>query len=53
MHGNIPFMFDFWADLVIQLLLLKSSMVYLRIDIFFLSLSVSVFTYTISEVLIK
>ena len=26
MHGNIPFMFDCWADSVLHLLLLKSSM---------------------------
>ena len=26
MHGNIPYMFDCWADPVVHLLLLKSSM---------------------------
>ena len=25
MHGNIPYLFDCWADLVVHLLLLKSS----------------------------
>ena len=24
MHGNIPYLFDFWADLVVHLLLQKS-----------------------------
>ena len=27
MHGNIPYSFDFWADLDVHLLLLKSSMI--------------------------
>ena len=27
MNGTIPFMFDYWADPVVHLLLLKSSMV--------------------------
>ena len=27
MHGNIPYLFDFWADPIVHLLLLKSSMV--------------------------
>ena len=26
MHCNIPYLFDFWADLFVNLLLLKSSM---------------------------
>ena len=26
MHGNIQYFFDFWADLFVHLLLLKSSM---------------------------
>ena len=26
MHGNIPYMFDYWADPVVHLLLGKSSM---------------------------
>ena len=27
-HGNIPYFFDFWADLFVHLVLLKSSMTY-------------------------
>ena len=27
MHGNVPYMFDYWADPVVHLLLLKSYMV--------------------------
>ena len=26
MHGNIPYMFDYWADPVVHLFILKSSM---------------------------
>ena len=26
MHGNISYMFDYWANLVVHLLLMKSSM---------------------------
>ena len=31
MHGNIPYTFDYWADLGVHLLLLKCSMGYLKL----------------------